>query len=446
MPEPISPLARSHLAWSLIDGVGPKRFLAICEHFGDADTALRATAGDLQQVAGIGTQTADAIRRARETLDAAVEAELRAAAAHGVRLICRADAEYPPGLRNLPDPPIVLYVRGELRDTDAVALAVVGSRRCSLYGSEQARRFGELLAGAGFTVISGLAKGIDALAHHGAVEAGGRSLAVLGNGLHEIYPPENQALAERLIENGALLSELPLTSAVRAENFPGRNRIIAGMSLGTLVIEASNRSGALITARHAADYNREVFALPGRVSDPMSLGANALIRDSKAKLVLSLEDILNELGEIGAALCRTHAAAKADEAALDETETRAAEPPAHGDSAHLPRGAASLWELRQATDPTTPTDGATPLATTAARPARPRSADNGPPTPAAPLSEVEARVLAAISADPLLQDAVIRAADLPAGTVLAACTSLELKGLIKRLPGQLVMRRPAKTS
>ena len=137
-----------------------------------------------------------------------------------------------------------------------LALAIVGSRRCTIYGSEQARRFGELLAGAGFTVVSGLARGIDSFAHHGAVEAGGRAIAVLGNGLTSIYPPENQALAQKILENGAWFSELPMKASVRRENFPVRNRIIAGMSLGTLVVEAATRS-ALITARLASDYNRE---------------------------------------------------------------------------------------------------------------------------------------------------------------------------------------------
>jgi DNA processing protein len=232
-------------------------------------------------------------------------------------------------------------------------------------------------------VVSGLARGVDAFAHHGAVEAGGRSIAVMGQGLTDIYPPENRALAEKLLESGAWLSELPLKAEVRAENFPARNRIIAGMSLGTLVVEAGQRSGALITARLASEYNREVFAIPGRVQDPMSFGTNDLIRTGGAKLVMCLEDILDELGEVGR---RMRPATPAPEAA----PTR--EP------------ATAVREL--------------PL-----------------------LSAAEARVYQVVGYDELLQDAVIRAAELPPGEVLAALTGLELKGLIRRLPGNTVIRR-----
>ncbi|MEI8191643.1 MAG: DNA-processing protein DprA, partial [candidate division NC10 bacterium] len=313
-----------------------------------------------------------------------LEQEIEAAGEHGVRIICRADADYPEGLKRIPDAPIVLYVKGELRPTDAVAVAVVGSRRCTIYGSEQARRFGELLAGAGFTVVSGLARGIDAFAHHGAVDSGGRSIAVMGRGLTEIYPPENSALAEKLLEKGAWISELPMRAAVRAENFPGRNRIIAGMTLGTVVVEAAQRSGALITARLASEYNREVFAIPGRIQDPMSLGTNALIRDGAAKLTTCLEDILDELGEVG--------------------------------------------------------DKMRPATGTEAR--RHEGTEGGSATrPILPLTAAESRVYGVIAYDPVLQDVIIRAAELPPGEVLAAMTSLELKGLIQRLPGNLVRRR-----
>jgi DNA processing protein len=301
-----------------------------------------------------------------------------------VRLICREDADFPPGLRQVPDVPIVLYVRGELRPTDAVAIAIVGSRRCTIYGSEQARRFGELLASAGFTVVSGLARGIDPFAHHGAVDAGGRSIAVMGNGLHEVYPAENRTLAEKLLESGAWISELPIRAAVRAENFPSRNRIIAGMTLGTIVVEAANRSGALITARLANEYNREVFAVPGRAQDPMSGGTNALIRDGSAKLVTCLEDVLQELGDVGARL--------------------GAKPPA----------------------------------------ADPRPAVQE----ALSVTALERCVLDAVGPDPMLQDGVLSAVDGAPGELLAAITSLELKGLIRRLPGSMVVRvsrPPART-
>jgi len=382
MADIISEAGHLHLRWSLVDGVGPITFERLVRQFGSAADALGASVAQLEGVQGIGATTAERIARQRDAVDC--EAEVSAAAQHGVRITCAADADYPEGLRRIPDPPIVLYVKGELRPTDAVAVAIVGTRRCSIYGSEQARRFGELLAQAGFPGVSGLARGIDAFAHHGAVDAGGRSLAVLGNGLTEIYPPENATLAEKLLGAGALVTELPMSASVQRENFPSRNRIIAGVSLGTLVIEAPRRSGALITARLATEYNREVFALPGRVQEATSQGTNELIRDGAAKLVTDLEDILNELGEVGYRLKVGPAAAAPAEA-----------------------GGGGLG--------------------------RPRPA-------AAQLTLVEARVLEVVPSEPVLQDAVIRAADLPAGDVLAALTMLELKGLVKRLPGQLVVR------
>jgi DNA processing protein len=387
MSQTITAAGTTCLRWALTDGVGPLIFSRLLIQFGDAERALGVSAQALCEVKGIGRDTADKIARARDS--APVEVEIEAAEQHGVRIIARGDPEYPEGLRRIPDAPIVLYVKGELRPTDAVAVAVVGSRRCTIYGSEQARRFGELLAGAGFTVVSGLARGIDAFAHHGAVEAGGRSVAVMGRGLTEIYPPENQALAEKLLEHGAWISELPMRADVHAGSFPVRNRIIAGLSLGTLVVEAAQRSGALITARLANEYNREVFAIPGRVQDPLSSGTNALIRDGAAKLTTCLEDILDELGEVGRAI----------DAGRRDT------------AAQRPAGAADEAPA--------------------------------PPVTAGPLTAAEQRVYAVTTNEPMLADAILRAAELPPGEVLSALTTLELKGLIRRLPGNLVARRRA---
>lgn len=408
MPPTITDAGRTHLKWALIDGVGPLLFSRLLIQFGDAEAALGASAGRLAEIKRISQESAGRIARARDVVD--IEAEIEAAAEHGVRIVCRADDGYPPGLHQIADAPIVLYLKGDWRPTDAVAIAVVGTRRCSIYGSEQARRFGELLAGAGFTVVSGLARGIDAFAHHGAVDAGGRSIAVMGKGLPEIYPPENKALAEKLLENGVWISELPMRAEVRRENFPSRNRIIAGMTLGTLVIEAPENSGALITARLASEYNREVFALPGRAQDPAAFGTNDLIRRGYAKLTMCLEDILEELGEVG-----------------DKMR------PAPDDDV-----AAGLRPGRSDRSETGPTEsvasGASPAAggSQDSRTARPR--------PVPKLSEAEKRVYEVIGYEPILQDAVLRATQLPPGEVLAAFTALELKGLIKRLPGQLVVR------
>lgn len=383
---PISDAARPCLALALTRGVGPMRFTRLIERFGSASAVLSAPVRELKAVETVGEETARHIASG-DGLRAA-EREIAVTQQHGVRIICRDDADYPPGLRHIPDAPIVLFIRGELRETDAVALAIVGSRHCSIYGSEQARRFGELLAQAGFTVVSGLARGVDAFAHHGAVDAGGRSIAVMGQGLHEIYPPENRALADKLLERGAWISELPIHDPVRASNFPSRNRIIAGMSLGTLVVEAADRSGALITARLAMEYNREVFAVPGRVGDPLSKGTNRLIRDGGAKLVTCLEDVLDALGEVGERM--------------------------------RPR-AATVGPDR----PATTTGSAAPRSTA---------------SPAG-LTPAESSVYAMLGAEPMLQDALLRGASFPTGEVLAAMTSLELKGLIRRLPGQRVARR-----
>ena len=431
MSETISEKAKVHLRWALIDGVGPLTFSHLVSYFGDAAQALSASATQLEQVPRIGPKLAEAIVRTRDQV--ALDEEIEAAAAHGVRIICRDDPEYPPGLRQIPDAPIALYIKGEYRQTDTLALAIVGSRRCTIYGSEQARRFGELLAGAGFTVVSGLARGIDSFAHHGAVEAGGRAIAVLGNGLTGIYPPENQALAEKILENGAWFSELPMKASVRRENFPVRNRIIAGMSLGTLVVEAATRSGALITARLASDYNREVFAVPGRLQEPMAEGVNALIRDGIAKLVTGLDDILEGLGEVGYQLrLKLYGPARRD----TETTPREGEAVARAGEAVRPEGetapregGATLWEREAAAE-------------TVASATEP-GASGGPqtPPPGPTLSPAEKRVFEVIPYDAILQDMVIRAAELPPGEVLAALTTLELKGLIKRLPGNLVMRR-----
>ncbi len=424
----LSDACRDALRWSLVDGVGPVLFDRLVRECGGASAALGASASRLAQIRGFSAESAERIAAQRDRV--LIEPELDAAARHGVRMLCAADAAYPAGLRRIPDPPIVLYVRGELRETDAVALAIVGSRRCSIYGGEQARRFGELLAGVGLTVVSGLARGIDSFAHLGALDAGGRCVAVLGCGLHEIYPPENLALAQRVAACGALLSELPMETAVRATNFPARNRIIAGMALGTLVVEAAARSGALITARLASEYNREVFAIPGRVQDASAIGVNKLIRDGGAKLVTCLEDVLDELQEVGRALAgRAAAPTAADRTAAGGVEDENGAGSDHGMTTARGDGASSSRvneeAARRGDDAAghpTGDDGATALPAGMALPAD------------------EAHLLALLGPDARSRDELLRSASLAPGAVLAALTSLELKGLVRRLPGQLVQR------
>ena len=313
----VSDIARPYLKLQLTADVGPIRLRNLIAHFGSAEAVLGASIRELERVEGIGPRIAESIFQSRG--DDSVDHEIERAAADGLRIICMEDTDYPQPLRNIPDPPICLYIRGRIESTDAVAVAVVGTRRCSHYGREQAVRFGEMLGGAGFTVLSGLARGIDGEAHHGALQAGGRTMAVLGNGLPTIYPREHASLAERIATAGAVLSEFPVDAQPVPENFPRRNRIIAGLSLGVIVIEAGKASGALITARLANEYNREVFAVPGRVDRPeLTAGVHSLIRDGQAKLITCLEDVLDELGDVGQIMGRVAAGSEdTNEGALD---------------------------------------------------------------------------------------------------------------------------------
>ncbi len=291
---------RARLRLHLADGVGAILHGRLVERFGGAVEAVAAGKSGWKSVDGIGPKTADAIG---DVTDQQVDEEIEIAASAGVQIIAEDDADYPPALKILDGRPAVIYVRGQLQQEDAIAIGVVGSRRCTHYGMEQSERFGELLGQAGFTVVSGGARGIDTAAHRGSLRAGGRTIAVMGCGLSTHYPSENKELFEQIVADGhgALISELPMRTAVLAGNFPTRNRIISGLSLGVLVVEAAQRSGALITAREAAEQGKLVFALPGPISSPMSRGTNALIRDGVI-LAQSMEDIVEHLGDVGATM------------------------------------------------------------------------------------------------------------------------------------------------
>jgi DNA processing protein len=278
------------------EGVGPVTFFRLVERFGSPEAALGASAQALCGVEGIGRGGAERIARTREEFDA--ERELAWADELGVDVIHMKDKRYPVALRKIYDPPPVLYVKGKLERRDALSVAMVGSRRCSLYGQETAGRLAHLLASAGITIVSGMARGIDTAAHQGALSAGGRTAAVLGCGLSRVYPPESGRLVKKIGEAGVCVSELPLGAEPLAEHFPPRNRIIAGMSLGTIVVEAGLRSGAMITAREALDNNREVMAVPGKVDSRSSRGAHKLIKEG-ARLVEGVEDVMDALGFVG---------------------------------------------------------------------------------------------------------------------------------------------------
>jgi DNA processing protein len=280
---------------TMVAGVGPHTCRALLERFGTAGGVLDASLSALRAVPGVGPKVAERIATARRDLDPAVELDL--CRQQNVRLIARGDADYPPPLEEIPDPPSLLYCRGTIVPGDQLAIALVGSRRCTPYGMRIAERLASALARVGLTVVSGLARGIDAAAHRGALKAGGRTIAVLANGLADVYPPEHEALAREVAGSGALLSEMPMRQTPLAGLFPQRNRLISGLCLGVVVVEATSRSGSLSTAHHAMEQNRDVFAVPGPVDSLPSQGCHRLIRDG-ARLVETVDDILEELGPL----------------------------------------------------------------------------------------------------------------------------------------------------
>jgi DNA processing protein len=376
--EPNSPGIGSWLKLIRADGVGPAIFAKLIKRFGSTERILGASVSELAKTNGLGFKTAERIAATRDKFDPVPELEL----AHklGVWIINLEDERYPRVLRQIYDPPPVLYVKGSLTRQDNLGLSIVGSRRCSLYGQEQSSRFAHFLSAAGFTICSGMARGIDTAAHQGALSAGGRTIAVQGCGLATVFPAENKKLFEMISESGACLSELPLNYEPLRVNFPPRNRIIAGLSLGTIVIEAASRSGALITARAALDYNREVMAMPGKIDSPLSRGAHQLIKQG-ARLIESVEDVTEALGHIGEQLTEhvsvaaTNAAQRAEKTLFDASQLK--------------------------------------------------------------LSDAERKIYDCLSKEPMHVEQVIADTNLAAGVVNAALISMRLKGLIKQLPGSL---------
>jgi DNA processing protein len=364
------------------DGVGSVIFRRLLGHFNTIDLVLGASVSELTKVEGVGSVTAERIAASRNKIDA--EAEIEQAAKLGVWLVHFQDGRYPALLKQIYDPPPVLYIKGTLAETDNLSIGIVGSRRCSLYGSEQASRFAHILASAGFTICSGMARGIDTAAHQGTLAAGGRTIAVQGCGLANIFPPENKKLFETIAESGACISELPLNYEPLSENFPPRNRIIAGLSLGTIVIEAGANSGALITAKASLEYNREVMAIPGKIDSPLSRGSNRLLKEG-ATLIDSVDDVMEAIGHIGSRL-NEHVKSAA-RMVQEKVET-------------------PLFDIAQLN-----------------------------------LSPVEKSVYDYLNSEPVQAEQIVSDSQHPAGGVNAAIVSLRLKGLIKQLSGNMFVRR-----
>ncbi len=359
------------VALNMVDHVGPIRARQLLEHFGDATAILRASKQQLLQVRNIGAETAEAIAGWEKNID--LGSELKRISDFGCRIVSQADTEYPELLRQIYDPPLVLYVKGELLPKDKNAVAMVGSRMTTHYGIEAARRLAYQLAYVGVTVVSGGARGIDTAAHQGALTGKGRTISVLGTGINLVAPPENVELFERIAANGAMLTQFPFNRPGDKQSFPIRNRIIAGMTLGTVVVEANLTSGALITAHFATEYGRQVFAVPGRIDSPRSKGCHELIKKG-AKLCESAEDILSEFEYLFPASNRP--------AAPSETGV----------------------------------------------------------LPAIELSGNEQQVYDMLNHEELSIDEVIRKSGLPSSAVSVALLSLEMKRLVKQLPGKLFVR------
>ena len=360
------------IALNMVEHVGPVRARLLLEHFGDAPKILAASKSALLRVRNIGDETAGAIANWEKSVDLA--GELKRIAEFGCHVLIQGDEHYPELLRQIYDPPPVLYVKGELTAKDKNAVAMVGSRQTTHYGIETARKLAYQLAYVGVTVVSGGARGIDTAAHQGALSVKGRTVAVLGTGINLIFPPENADLFERISENGALITQFPFNRPADKQSFPIRNRIVAGMTLGTVVVEANTTSGALITANMAVEAGRQVFAVPGRIDSPRSKGCHDLIKKG-AKLCEGAEDILSEFEY------------------LFPTSNR---PPSPGETGVLP---------------------------------------------ALELSENEQKIYDAVKAeDETSIDEIIRASGLPSSAVSGVLLGLEMKRVVKQLPGKLFVR------
>ena len=279
------------VGFNLIKGIGAVRMQGLVAHFGDLESAWKAAPADLAQ-AGLGLRLIERVLQARDSVN--LDKVWEKIEKQGIHILTWQDGSYPQRLKEIDQPPPVLYIRGEYLPDDLFAVAVVGTRRVTSYGRQITEELSSFLAANGMTVISGLARGVDAIAHQAALKSGGRSIAVLGTGVDKIYPPEHRGLAEQIVERGALISDYAPGTPPEASNVPPRNRIISGLSLAIVVVEAGETSGALITAEFAAEQGREVFAVPGSILAPQSKGTNKLIQNGALPL-LSVNDLMQAL-------------------------------------------------------------------------------------------------------------------------------------------------------
>lgn len=411
-PELASPEALAYLRLSLTPGLRPIFINQLVSRAGDIHKIGGLPESEWAAAMSIPPARAAALRSVVAGIQ--IDDILEDCQRLRLKIICPADPQWPPGLRPIPDPPAVLYLRGELLPDDTLAVAIVGARQCTLYGREQSEKFARGLAEAGMTVVSGGARGIDTAAHLGALRAGGRTLVISGCGLGHCYPPENHDLYDEVVSRqaGCIISEMQPDEPPLPHNFPPRNRIIAALSLGTLVVEANLRSGSMITARLAADdYGREVFAMPGRVDSPASSGTHHLIRSGGAKLVESSADIIESLGLLTLL-------PNGRDQAPPTVETQSLFDGKIDSAASKPQAPAAPRQRKSSA----------PLPAVA-----PSSSEPQPPSFSAP----QEKILQAISAvSDAGVDELCQQTSLPAAVVMAELTMLELRGVIRRTPRQ----------
>jgi DNA processing protein len=372
------------LILNAVPELGPVGIHKLIQYFGSAEKILGVSDALLNESGCIRKKAAENILNWKKYFD--LEKEYKSIEKNSVKVIAISDPEYPSSLKEIYDPPVVLYIKGDVLEKDKNAFAIVGAREASYYGINTARRFARKLAGCGFTIVSGCARGVDTAAHEGAIEGCGRTFGVFGSGIDMVYPSENMALTEKICLNGAIISEFPFGTMPARQNFPRRNRIISGLCRGVIVVEAGKFSGSLITARMAAEQGREVFSVPGRIDAGTSQGTNALIKDG-AKPVFDIDDILEEFGVREDTIKKNSSLSRK----TDKKETQS--------DAGISKAKTLI------------------------------------------LCGTEEKVFASLSEEPYTVDEIVNTSSVPVNEVWSNLVNLELKGLIKRVPGSKFMKK-----